>query len=316
MKMSDLPKLLFLIQAHAVDEQLLWLLEWLGHDGDQRMLSLDCDPRGHTFESVMFSRSPPVTWGGYSQVSTYLECLKSALALPDWDYAINLSGTCFPIKPLLALKNFLKPRQDTATSLLAGVPCGMPRITATPRFSQVQYVDTGMLAARDIRLLCEDQISQFFQIPQESPIFELQQRLNYHVEEIQNPKTLLVRALEPSEAEVRVQLLSELVLHFGRAWYCFHRSGAEQLVQMAAPSKAMALLKHAFEPDELLIHTLLFGSPTPLRIENRNLHAWWGDPRDIDAPQWTDAHLSDDFFVRKVTARNFASVLSIAASHV
>ena len=49
--------------------------------------------------NVQVIKSVPVTWGGESLTVAMLHGISEALRLfDDWEYAINLSETCFPLK--------------------------------------------------------------------------------------------------------------------------------------------------------------------------------------------------------------------------
>lgn len=306
-------RLLFLVQVHEVTRQLRWLIRWLTQDGDLCLISADCPiadldaPPG-----VTIVRSPPVTWGGYSQVSTLLESYARAVMLGDWDFVINLSGTCFPTKPLSALKEFLHQLHVDKTSLVGSVRYGDPKIEALRSFEHSRFKPLNLLKSRGVSLYCDKNVEDSFKTMQESPVFHAEWRAGFYVEDIAEAKTLIVRALSEFEAEYRRRILKEYPLYFGRAWYCFRKEAIPILLDLANASPIATVLRNSFEPDEIFIQTIIRNHPDAMRIENRSLYADWGAPNVVTAEAWQSFAPHDSFFVRKVNLWDFDKVLQVA----
>ena len=305
----------FVVQAHEANRQLDWLLAWLSQSGSSVILSFDGVPP-EARDGLQVLRSEPVCWGGYSQVSAFLSTVEHALGRGEWDYIVNLSGTCFPTKPFAALADYLDHLGAERSSLVGAKPTGSRPLRHKASFRQPHYVASSMLTSRNVGILCEPEILSRFEKIENSPVFDIHARLDFHVEEIPSMKTLLVRALTTAEATARSALLDTVRLHFGRAWYCLHRSTAETIVKTSVTSRSIDLLRNAFEPDELFLQTLLHGEVEGGRVVNGNLHANWGDPNVVDAARWRQANGGESFFVRKVNPWHFDEVLGVARGKI
>ena len=305
----------FIVQAHVFDEQLAWLLSWLRDTGSTVILSFDGAAPTVPLD-VIYKQSEPVCWGGYSIVSSFLNALEDCLGVADWDHVVNLSGTCFPLKPFSDLARFIHGFPDRRCSLIGANATGKPDLSHRAAFQQSRYLYSEMLKSRQVKILCQAELGSRFARIENSPVFDLRDRLNYHVEEIPEIKTLLIRALSRSEADTRANLLSKAPLHFGRAWYCLHRSAADEIVKAAASSATIELLKTAFVPDELFVPTLARGEIGFDHVLDRNLHWNGGGAEAIDAEQWTAAHRGDSFFIRKVNPWHFHEVLAVATGKI
>jgi hypothetical protein len=58
-------------------------------------------------DNVELLPSLKTTWGDWSLVEAHKRGIRAALRRQGWDYMINLSGSCYPIKPREAIRGFL-----------------------------------------------------------------------------------------------------------------------------------------------------------------------------------------------------------------
>jgi hypothetical protein len=110
------------IMVHHKPEQLAWLLNTLTDPADTIIIHVDAksrlglkrDRRGLMKavraltagrSNVHFLRSRFTNWGGWSLSRTLLDAIALALGLdPDWTHFVNLSGQCYPLKPVDLIK--------------------------------------------------------------------------------------------------------------------------------------------------------------------------------------------------------------------
>jgi len=124
----------YFILAHHRPQQLRWLVEALAHpNGSSRdtiilhvdrksMLGLKAERRGiwqtakalaAEYPNVVVMRPRFTNWGGWSLARIQLDAIAMALeASPDWSHFVNLSGQCYPIKPIEQIRQALAADPD------------------------------------------------------------------------------------------------------------------------------------------------------------------------------------------------------------
>ena len=124
------PKLAYFIMVHHKPAQFGWLLDAIDDPDDlilvhvdmKSRLGLKADRRGIMAEvrrlcagrpNVRILPSRFTNWGGWSLSQMLLDTIAEALkADGGWDYFINLSGQCYPLKPMPVVKQTLAERGD------------------------------------------------------------------------------------------------------------------------------------------------------------------------------------------------------------
>jgi len=115
-------RLAYLILAHRLPRQLLWLLEaiydprdiFLIHVDLKSLLGLKAHRQGVWQAARRFAEGRPnvrlmrprlTNWGGWSLTRLQLDAISELLdADPDWTHFINISGQCYPIRPLSEIR--------------------------------------------------------------------------------------------------------------------------------------------------------------------------------------------------------------------
>ncbi|MDE2581022.1 MAG: hypothetical protein KGL52_05265 [Rhodospirillales bacterium] len=125
-------RLAYFILAHRHPEQLRLLVETIADPRDFVILHVDLKSRlglradrngtwamarrlARTYPNVHLLRSRFTNWGGWSLCQVMLDAIDRALALDaGWTHLVNLSGQCFPIKPLDSIRAGIGAAGDAA----------------------------------------------------------------------------------------------------------------------------------------------------------------------------------------------------------
>jgi hypothetical protein len=110
-------RLAYYIAAHTNIEQFRWTFSSVHNDADVFAIHID-RKAGRPFRdavnaavkgrNVQLIPSQSVAWGGWSQCRAELEGLRTLLSMNnEWSYYINLSGQCYPIKPITTIRDYL-----------------------------------------------------------------------------------------------------------------------------------------------------------------------------------------------------------------
>jgi hypothetical protein len=123
-------KIAYFIMVHQKPVQLEWLLRAIDDDRDLFLIHIDAKSvlglrrqargiRGEVRRMIAGRRNmrlmrPRFTnWGGWSLARIQLDAIRLALrADPDWTHFVNLSGQCYPIKPMPAIRAALDAMGD------------------------------------------------------------------------------------------------------------------------------------------------------------------------------------------------------------
>lgn len=117
-------RIAWFVMAHHRPEQLRWVVEAIAssrscepillHVDLKSLLGVKSERNGvwamarqlaAAHPSVRLLRPRFTNWGGWSLSRLHLAAIDTALALdPDWTHFVNLSGQCYPIKPLETIR--------------------------------------------------------------------------------------------------------------------------------------------------------------------------------------------------------------------
>lgn len=128
-------RIAWFVMAHQKPEQLRWIVDALAagdasgelillHIDLKSMLGLKAERNGMwrtarqlaaRYPNVRLLRPRFTNWGGWSLSRLHLDAIDTALRLdPDWTHFVNLSGQCYPIKPLADIRSGLARAGDQA----------------------------------------------------------------------------------------------------------------------------------------------------------------------------------------------------------
>lgn len=318
----------FDIQDFGECKGAVWLAKKLDHRQAIIRLSLDGKDEqivnARTVTEAEIKRSPllivdrslPVRWCGPSQVTNFISSVARALDFSGWHYFVNLSGACFPTRPV----------SDLIDVLISGQVYGRQssisrfRVNQSPTLLE-QGADSEYCVVTNGRLHVSGQkafLERFFD-PQNFPVRHVANRQ-------------FVRCAEPKERELPLSLhqplsseIEEIQRYFfhtglyaGRAWYALTREFCEKLLQFldsTYSSTARDIFLNSFEPDETFLQTIAWsGLFAPSEsLANASLHYNHGTVVNFNTVgDLSDPSLKETFFARKLVsqeARDAASAL-------
>lgn len=289
--------LLYNIQHFGNWSWLPWLVRVLAHPANQILLTYDGSEQdvnqiGTALSQAMpllkrldVERSLPIRWCGPSQAAMQIEALRRALWRNDWEFFINLSGTCTPLQSQTAIRERLMHFHAAGyTVFLSAFQCR--RSVTLPHETPGALIETRQLRRLTLRgntgLLDQFNDPGFFPVtnPANRPYIMC-------AEPEDDSRVLAVAAPDDAELSFRQAYFNSIPHYCGRAWYILHRSACEKLVEFFDSERSADTLTAflaSFEPDESLLPTVIMNELcVPLdKIWNENFRAFQGAPRRLD----------------------------------
>ncbi|HUZ72334.1 MAG TPA: beta-1,6-N-acetylglucosaminyltransferase [Stellaceae bacterium] len=335
-------RILYIIQAHRADRQILALLELIFAKGnsyivatdpaiafDETLITAFFEGRSHSRYHVR--RSLPITWGGYSQVLAWIDLLDfAARFVPEWDIVINLSGECLPLASPERLAGLLRDVGAHGVQVAFNRFNPKPWMLGRDQFNDRCFVrvdwQTEKLSPFFAKARINDRvdawvqpiIAPIFADPDRSPILNWFQRTSIHCTDTYAEKLLVVRGLFPHEIERRQKFLADVSYAGGRAWFVMWRSFVEMLLKDPEFFRIVSEFEHAICPDEIAFQTYVatMASRGVAKVWPENLHYKDGNPLNVDDGMAGKILDSDALFVRKVDYRQCPLLVAAAKKRV
>jgi Core-2/I-Branching enzyme len=212
-------------------------------------------------------RSQPVIWAGPSVMQQMRESLLFAADRPGWEWFINLSGSCIPLRPPARMLAVLeRQRADTGLhSHLFAFP-----VRRAPVWLAYSGPGSGQRQPLfRISVLADRVVEDLMAAPGEpfNPMSSIELRRTLACTECcsETDKFMQLRALTAPELRDRQQFWSRHPYVIGRQWVVLHRSVVEWLVESPQAAEVATLLSQTFLPDETFFQTALTQAPQTLR---------------------------------------------------
>jgi Core-2/I-Branching enzyme len=279
-------KIAFLVLAHTDPEQLLRLCLAIGPN-DDIFVHLDLNSRAADFEgpfpaNVRFIRNRvAVRWADVSVVDATLRLVQDVLAEgEDYLRLVLLSGMCYPIKPIEALRTHFAGEASRSEIRFVNLLDGPAK--ARRRVSRWHF-RTPLVQARGPVLSVADKSAR---------------KLAW----------MAMRAFDRGFE----QRFPDLVPCFGSQWWALTVPAAHAVLRFAEERpEVLAYMQDCWAPDELFFHTAFANSGHSMHAAPytqdlsrlANLHIV--QPVESKVFRYTDlpeVRASDKFFVRKVTS--------------
>ncbi len=308
--------LLFIIQAHQSSAQTVTFAEAMTRRGHTVVISLDAletdflyyQNRVGDIEHCHIIDSGRVTWCGYSQVTAYLSALYFSLSLNfTFDYIINLSTSCVLIKPISMLETYLQlQRQSSVDGFIWSFASNWDR--QQPEYESHHHdrdwVTFPRYAGRNISVTVPTRLREVWEDIGDSPIVKAHRRFSYYSIDQNNTRSLFIRTLTPFERKWRSEYFAACGIRIGRSWFVLSSDLAESMLSTCVKTEAWGLFSSSFEPDECLLHNIVFNHMKNYRIQIDNLHLGYGLTTNLTPAQYSAYHAGSEktdnkFFLRK-----------------
>ncbi|NDY92624.1 beta-1,6-N-acetylglucosaminyltransferase [Ideonella livida] len=267
----------FLILAHQHPQALRRLCQQLTREGDGCWIHLDASADATTFQAALadlpgirwLDTRQRVWWAGSGFVDAATHLIEAALQDPAVEHLALLSASCYPCRPLSALRQYL------ATS--AHEHIGYRAIDEQHRFwnryHRFHFMDHEWLNPRGAAVQADGQQS-------------LRQYLGD-----------FVRDQKLTQPPVR------LPLHVGSTWWVLSRAAATWVsTKYAREPYWRKRFRFTRNADEAVYTTLLAHSPFATRCKGNLHHIDWTvqpGPKTLTLEDWPTIAASGKFFVRK-----------------
>lgn len=302
----------YAIQCHGPDlEQVRWLLRLLDHpavsiavwhDGlhDDRPLWGGAESAAH----ISYQASGALTYCGYSQVSALLTSLRFALEHEaKWEWFINLSGTCAPLRPQQDVISFLSAQQEKGI-LNHFFSFRVRRAVPDLVLSDLAGLHYELVPVRRPMLYCEQGSRSVFENPELNPFSNPAMRTHLQVAEILGARTLYVRPPLTEESRSRHDFFRHHPHFAGRAWFVMHRRVCELLTDSFLHPEALFpnLFSRCLMPDESAIHTWMRSRKDVLErsVAVDNLRLDMGRPQILGSRDISRLASTRALFARKI----------------
>jgi len=260
------------------------------------------------WDVVDVAQSRPVSWGGGSLTQAMFDVLTRAVDIPDWDWIVNLSAHCMPLRSPDHLARFLE-REHREKGRLAFCNAFNLKRDYEPYAWSDAPLDQERAYAR-IVFRCDAEIAADIDAGRFDPARDVTHRRKVRFMEV-GKNLFEVHRMRPKEAApVRPP-------RFGRQWVALHRSLVDRIVTDPRTQTVLDDLITCFISDESFFQELLMTDFLGVSdfVAARNLHFQGGGARPLDEARFQDALESPAFFVRKVPADQFETYLKIARDH-
>jgi len=266
---------------------------------------------------IHIRRGLPVTWGGFSQITAWLDAYRFALdEIDGWQFAIMMSGSCIPLVSQEIIKEHLLSESNRGLR----VHCykwGWKISSADfNTFNYHDWSNKNTSYVKDsimgrVEADIEWSLVDLLQDHNNSPVFQAHRRGDVLCNDLFLEKKLVVRSLLPHEAARRAYLMSRFPVSGGWLWSTFRRDALQDIVDDDNLDEILELLSTFLCPDELFLPTLLNSSS---RISEDEISYWNfylnnGQPFDLASEDFDKILHSDAFFGRKLEYRENSNLV-------
>lgn len=219
-------------------------------------------------ERVFLAERTHVEWGEWGMIEASLNCFKTLKEYQiTYDYAMLVSGACYPIKPYEEFKSFLESSSNT---------------------SFIEHVD----ATKERWIF--DGIQQ-----------ERWEHLHY-INWRKNPKLFSQSIQLQSKLHLKRKLPDGFTPYMGSQWWTLTKETVDQTYKYSQKQKVRSFYKRTWIPDELYFQTVVANLFSEDRLETFNLTYYHfelrGAPKVLYESHLTELiHSHNKFFARKLS---------------
>lgn len=305
---------------------MAWLLRQLQHRNNSFLISYDGSQEDYEklrnavassridARCVIINHSDPIYWCGPSQARSMLHLMERAVSMRDWEFLINLSGTCFPLWSQKSIFGALRASRSQGIEAHL-FSFRVKRLSIVPPY-EAKNVTLDRRVGR-LHLRGSREILDYFSDEQFFPVLRVANRPFVDCREIFESKKLLHVARPVDDAIAFRQAYFKESGHFcGRAWYVFYRRAVESFLHFAQSDRARdwrELFLNCFEPDETFIQMAIeaHGAIPLEKFSRQSLRAFQGSPRNLtDKDLFEIMGQSHALFARKIDRQNSTRLMN------
>lgn len=260
------------------------------------------------FAQLDFSFSSALSWGGFSITQTMFAALQKALLSPNWQYFVNLSGTCLPLKTQAEIFACLTDQKQLGFESF----CYSFDVKKTFEWfsSELSEPLDNELKKTRVTFKFGNKFKPIVENANFNPAQNVQHRIGaYFAEKEKN--SFEVRPLTFDELQKRHAFFIEAGFKVGRQWVILSREQVEWIVTSSFSKELLALLEGTFISDEMFFQNLLFSAHNPLRnkLLNSNLRFQQGRVTNMDYETFQLASATPSLFARKVVPADVHKIM-------
>jgi hypothetical protein len=297
--------ILYALSVHTKPEQVIRLIQALYSSDDLFYINIfgaDSDKKRHEWmnslhvvekENVFFSFKYSDAWGTINQVNAHIDAMKHFADYP-YSYFINLSGQCYPIKSIKAIKEILSKNEHSYIAFNK-----MPDYTEYEKNKNLYCPPNTKFHQRFE--YC------YYPVPNILPVQFLKEMIK-----IRKDINIFIKIRRRNKA-----LLHSLDLYKGSSWFCLHKNHIQYILNFLKNNPDfLNFFSTVLCCDEHFFQTLLLNSPHKSLIVNDNLrYIVWGDttstPEILGSANLNDILNSGKLFARKFDIEIDSKILDL-----
>jgi len=230
------------------------------------------------------------SWGTFELVDTLLDSMKEFSRF-DYDYCIDLSGQCYPLKSVKEIKQFL---HNNTSAYMENFTIPAPHLAGRGGLSRIYYY--------------------YYRHP-------LYLSRDYVINKLSKTAKCDSRRFIRIPRRNR-QLPYNLTFYGGSTWFYLPKKHIEYIIDYAKNNpKVTDFFKRILYPDEHFFHTILMNSPLSDTVVNDNLRYIDWSKKGVPLPAVLSINDADSllnsskFFARKFDAETDEEILDLIDKH-
>lgn len=299
-------------------EQVKWLCKLVSHPKNRIHVSLDSSKetisnlkswaKASTFDNISVSKSLKSCWGGPSITHNMVEAVNRAIKFKDWEYFINLSGNCIPLKTQIELHRELSQQK------LNGQLSFCNYFVMRKKIDWIKKEDTGIRCIHPyyrLKIYADKAISSEFDNGF-NPIKFVAQRKTFFCRELEENNSLEYRGLTNEEIQERKSFISKSPDSIGRQWVILNRSHLNILLNNGVLNELDQALGNSMSFEESFWQMALHNNIDKLehQVSNESLRYMEGTANYINQDNFNEIVKSESFFARKFDIKKNPQLIS------
>ncbi|WP_137702697.1 beta-1,6-N-acetylglucosaminyltransferase [Marimonas lutisalis] len=304
----------YAIQSHGSTETLEYLLRYLSPSRERFDVSLDMADqevidassrfRKLVDKKIRVSGCGPLSWGGATLTREMINALTRSLEHDDWQWFVNLSGSCMPLRPVDKIFRILENRRRNSGKIAFCTgfqskkePLNIPYRPFSPEKVTSYF---------RVKFISDAELSNEISEGRLDPARNVNHRRSLKYVEVEKNVFELHRIKE-NKKDLRWKPW------FGRQWVALHREVVERIVKSPVTTEVFKNLENSFISDESFFQELLFSDRLSLSsgTSNGNVHFQGGGSKQLDETMISQALKTRSLFARKVTPNRAKSLYDL-----